>query len=261
MSGSLVILPYKVHLKKVCNILSIPNFAPIEVTFLKEYEMVMNPVSRALDALQAYMGILLPTITVCLNLLIDVKTKNLDVCGPLATGVQNAIRNRFDKMLKDDECLLASASHPHFKLKWLSDTKIIDYITKKMSSEIERLNDITTSESSSGEGEKNETEEDYFCSLLKSEGRADRKKDVSNEVKEWLLQPIVNRFKSPAIHPAMFPSSTFVSCFVKYNTAIPSSAAVERLFSLGKDILRSKRALLSDKHFEMPTFLKGNNFK
>ena len=61
-------------LKKVCNTLSIPNFAPIEVTFPKEYEMVINPVSRALDVLQgedkAYMGILLPTITVCLNLLI-----------------------------------------------------------------------------------------------------------------------------------------------------------------------------------------------
>ena len=46
--------------------------------------------------------------------------------------------------------------------------------------------------------------------------------------------------------------------FVKYNTTLPSSAAVERLFSTGKDALRPKRARLSDKHLSMLVFLKGN---
>ncbi len=46
--------------------------------------------------------------------------------------------------------------------------------------------------------------------------------------------------------------------FVKYNTAVPSSAAVERFFSLGKDILRAKRARLSDKNLEMMMFMRGN---
>ena len=43
-----------------------------------------------------------------------------------------------------------------------------------------------------------------------------------------------------------------------YNTAIPSSAAVERLFSIGKDILTAKRAKLSDAKFERLMFMKGN---
>jgi hypothetical protein len=43
-----------------------------------------------------------------------------------------------------------------------------------------------------------------------------------------------------------------------YNTAVPSSAAVERFFSQGKDILRAKRATLSDYNFEMLMFLRGN---
>jgi hypothetical protein len=46
--------------------------------------------------------------------------------------------------------------------------------------------------------------------------------------------------------------------FLKYNTSIPSSAGVERFFSLGKDILRPKRAKLSDKNFGMLMFMRGN---
>ena len=49
-----------------------------------------------------------------------------------------------------------------------------------------------------------------------------------------------------------------VDLFIRYNTAIPSSAAVERLFSNGKDILTAKRAKLSDANFERLMFMKGN---
>jgi hypothetical protein len=40
-----------------------------------------------------------------------------------------------------------------------------------------------------------------------------------------------------------------VKTFLKYITPLPSSAAVERLFSTGKDVLRAKRASLSDGAF------------
>ena len=46
--------------------------------------------------------------------------------------------------------------------------------------------------------------------------------------------------------------------FIQYNTTLPSSAAVERLFSLGKDILKLKRCKLNDEHIEMLAFLKDN---
>ena len=54
----------------------------------------------------------------------------------------------------------------------------------------------------------------------------------------------------------MFKNSDILALFINYNTAVPLSAAVERLFSLGKDVLKPKRARLTDKHSEMLVFLK-----
>ena len=46
--------------------------------------------------------------------------------------------------------------------------------------------------------------------------------------------------------------------FIKLNTPIPSSAAVERLFSKGKDVLRPKRSDLTDTHFKALVCLKSD---
>ena len=45
--------------------------------------------------------------------------------------------------------------------------------------------------------------------------------------------------------------------FIHSKTTILSSAAIERLFSVGKDVLKPKRSGLTDQHFEMLVFLKG----
>ena len=45
--------------------------------------------------------------------------------------------------------------------------------------------------------------------------------------------------------------------FIHSNTAILSSAAIERLFSVGKDVLKPKRSGLTDQTFEMLVFLNG----
>ena len=45
---------------------------------------------------------------------------------------------------------------------------------------------------------------------------------------------------------------------IKINIAVPSSATVEKAFSIEKDILKPKKSGLSDIHFEMFLFLKVN---
>ena len=49
-----------------------------------------------------------------------------------------------------------------------------------------------------------------------------------------------------------------VVIFLKYNTPLPSSASVERIFSFGSDILRRKRSSLTSHTFEQLVFMKGN---
>ena len=46
--------------------------------------------------------------------------------------------------------------------------------------------------------------------------------------------------------------------FKRFNTAIPSSATVERLFAIGSDILRSKRSSMTKENFEKFVLLHKN---
>ena len=46
--------------------------------------------------------------------------------------------------------------------------------------------------------------------------------------------------------------------FKRFNTSISSSAAVERLFAVGSDILRSKRSSMTKQKFEKFVLLREN---
>ena len=92
-----------------------------DVLFLKEFHKTMHPVSQALDILQseekAYLGMLLPTIAMCLKRLRDMKeSKNIKICLPLLNALVQGIEIRFSLQTEDNDCRLAAAFHPQFKL-------------------------------------------------------------------------------------------------------------------------------------------------
>lgn len=46
--------------------------------------------------------------------------------------------------------------------------------------------------------------------------------------------------------------------FLKYNTPVPSSASVERLFNIANEVLTKKRVRLSDNNIEIQLLLSSN---
>ena len=55
-----------------------------------------------------------------------------------------------------------------------------------------------------------------------------------------------------------FKKNAWLQKFKRFNTAIPSSAAVERLFAIGSDILRSKQSSMTKENFEKFVLLQEN---
>ena len=73
----------------------------------------------------------------------------------------------------------------------------------------------------------------------------------------WSKEKKCRRSLSPSRFPAVY-RHLCTSLFIKYNTTLPSSAAVERLFLLSSGILTAKPASLTSRNFQKPVFLKEN---
>ncbi|KAG0724121.1 SHC SH2 domain-binding protein 1 B [Chionoecetes opilio] len=117
--------------------------------------------------------------------------------------------------------------------------------------------DLETASNSSS-SEDMETE-DYYSSICDEEDdtgghHRSTKFKAAHIVKVWLQAKWTDSLADPAFNS----EKVLIDLFLRYNTAMPSSAAVERLFSLGKDINRAKRSSLSDENFNMLMFMKGN---
>ena len=55
------------------------------------------------------------------------------------------------------------------------------------------------------------------------------------------VETFLSAVSPKSIDARSFDDEGLKKLFIQYNTTLPSSAAVERLFSLGKDILKPKR--------------------
>nr|XP_023018272.1 uncharacterized protein LOC111507216 [Leptinotarsa decemlineata] len=262
-------------LHRVMTQLKILTFNDQDVTVMKEYAKVMAPVANALDRIQgeaqAYLGSLLPTIAATVYKLKNIKSKGLVNCTALANALLNGIEKRFGPLLNDEQCLLAAAFHPKFRLIWLEtyDSSRVDAVKKVMEKKVEdalrqeaaensKDRDSLTGGGSNASNNDDDEEEDFFNSVTQSiekpKSSNSLKCKAQSLVKMWLDMKSKDSFNDAAF----LGEQIFINLFIKYNTAIPSSAAVERLFSTGKDILTPKRASLSDENFNMLMFMKGN---
>jgi len=250
----------------------LPIFYDTDKALLAQYCKIMKPVATCLDILQAeekaYMGNFLPTLKLMKDQVASLRTDNSIVEGQELvnyllehpTKPTVAFKGRFQHLFEDKDLLMATALHPHFKLG------VVGYLSLRRKEEIksalvsEAVMKVRPAEETR-ESEAQGVDDDPFRYMRDEEAvvtQGGLEDDMEKAYNDWIK---LKCSSSTPVTCAQFPllhRNTWVDLFIKYNTPLPSSAAVERLFSVGSDILRPKRSTLTADNFEKLVFVKGN---
>lgn len=239
-------------LREICDKLDVPRLHPQESVFLKEYIEVLKPLAVATDILQGeskcYLGFLIPTLLSLKTKLFE-KMPHLLYNSHIVTTIGEAIEKRFGSVLASHEAKMATATLPKFRLNWLSPEKRDDMRRTLLQEAIaqEPLHSPATVRDDNSE-KSDESEENFF---VFHNAKSSSDSTTHDEVRKYLEDSNNNLTSLKA-----FP--TVKRLFIKYNTTLPSSAPVERLFSHGGNLLTSSRNRMSDDHMEQVLLLRYN---
>jgi hypothetical protein len=209
---------------------------------------VMRPFANALDHLQAektaYMGVLLPTLHSLRRKLVELRSSDLQVCEPLVAALIDGLDNRFNEQWYRRDLVLAAVLHPAFQFAWIKDdgkeARAKEWLTSEYSMSRSDANATNIQETASSD------EEESIFDFKRPSRSAPQ---TATEVTRFLACPS-DDLKSLSAFPTM------KKLFIKFNTPIPSSAGVERIFSAGGLIFSEKRGKLTDRNFENCLLLK-----
>lgn len=239
-------------LREICDKLDVPRLHPQESVFLKEYIEVLKPLAVATDILQGeskcYLGFLIPTLLSLKTKLFE-KMPHLLYNSHIVTTISEAIEKRFGSVLASHEAKMVTATLPKFRLNWLSPEKRDDMRRTLLQEAIaqEPLHSPATVRDDNSE-KSDESEENFF---VFHNAKSSSDSTTHDEVRKYLEDSNNNLTSLKA-----FP--TVKRLFIKYNTTLPSSAPVERLFSHGGNLLTSSRNRMSDDHMEQVLLLRYN---
>lgn len=142
--------------------------------------------------------------------------------------------------------MIASALIPRFKLQWLPSTEQFD-VEAWLKAEFENEDNRNSDSQNENEEENKDKVDDFFGDILSNSYSA-----MSDEQLNNFLHSNNKDLKM------IFNFPKVLKKFLYYNTGLPSSASVERLFSTGGNIMSLKRFSLTDNMFETLVMLKQN---
>uniref|UniRef100_A0A8C6Q7X7 HAT C-terminal dimerisation domain-containing protein n=1 Tax=Nothobranchius furzeri TaxID=105023 RepID=A0A8C6Q7X7_NOTFU len=225
------------ELNPMCVKLGIKCFTEKEYQFLKEYISVMKPLTVALDILQGDecpYGALLPTLTSLMSKTLALK----DDLSKMTATLPDAIKTRFNAVLESQEGRLAAATCPKFKLRWLRDECSRVQVKELLITECRTTAAATAEVPQDSQTPASPDKMDFFDFEIQPRESFSAENEVTDYIRSGHELEILNQF--PKVK----------KIYMKYNTPTPSSAPVERLFSLGGLVLSPKRNRLSDRRFE-----------
>ena len=227
--------------------LNVPKFSKDEIEFCKEYLLVMKPISCALDYIQGdntFLGDILPMV-IKIRSKISSEEANFKFCNPLSNAVLNGLDKRFQHLFQDKHHILASLTHPKYKTHWIKDQNDKEDHIKLLRAEVAAMTKQNPKEKYNEKDNDVEKGNDFMYF-----------EDDENSYEVDEVQLYLKCQQRDLMSLKQFP--TIEKIFRKYNTILPSSAAVERLFSQGKIIFGNKRHKLHDSSAEKQLMLKVN---
>lgn len=232
----------------LCSKLDLPKLSGLELTFLMEYIAVMKPLAQALNILQSesnmFMGYLLPTICILRQKLMA-KQATATICKPLISALMNGIDERFHCLFGDSEAIAAAILHPKFRTSWTDNQETIQKGLQLIKDLLSTMA-VNASPSSDHESIDDDDEAAFFSTH--------NTRSSNHDVLEQYLLSKSDETCSVAAWPAV------KELFIRLNTPLPASAAVERLFSCAGLTMTKKRTRLTDNIFESLVFLKKNHW-
>jgi hypothetical protein len=255
----------------ICKATGTPEFKSTEIEFLKQYTLCVKPIAQGLDRLQGenctFYGELIPTLLSLQEKLKRTKSHKLTHCESLPQLILDSLRKRFgsyiDLSLQHEDAIIAAVSHPFFKLRWAPKerseeikTLFIRAVCSESPAANERdctviqesinYNPIVSSVKAATLDLKTPKDDSFF-----EFGNANEV-DTESQGKEQSIKDECEAYlRSPSDEVDILQQFPFVKAiFIKYNTPIPSSAPVERLFNYSKMVLAPNRRRINDCTFE-----------
>ena len=250
---------------KICDDLKITRLLPVQKTFINEYVRAMKPIACGLDILQSEksigLGYLLPTLAVItgqLDEMLEDSAHAPTLVEPLVRGLKAGITRRFGEMISSTDAQLAAVVTPQFKFYWIEDEAQKARLLGTLKARVRAIsNDVHKPDSTAATAasvaqsiQSGDESGNFFASICARRQRQDAdKNDVDEEVNKY-MSDTSSELSSLSAYPNV------KKLYLKLNTGLPASAAVERLFSVGGRIFSPLRAKMSSEHFEMLAFLR-----
>jgi len=182
-----------------------------------------------------YLGYLLPTVIQLQTKYKDLLKKKMDYCKPLILSIIEGIDKRFYSQLKDPFFIISSVSHPFFKTVWIDnqdDKSEALTLFKEAAIHLSSLPISNHSQTSLGNQNFVDDKPSFFD--WNSSQDSPEITTVENEINMYLS-------KSPQKDLLCFQNLPVLkNVFIQFNTPLPSSAPIERVFSVGGAVLTKK---------------------
>ncbi|XP_034568014.1 uncharacterized protein zgc:161969 isoform X4 [Notolabrus celidotus] len=243
------------ELTELCARLEVPRLQPEEMAFLKEYVTVFHPLAFALELFQAeqkcYLGLVIPTILSLKNKLNEQKD-NANYFADVINTIVMAIDVRFQELFTSTEAKIATATTPQFRLWWMAASER-DEMCSLLATEASQMDPcIITVANTSRNLSAIESEDDFFSYGPVKPAIQMQQRGVMAEIQKYL------EGKGKSLECLQdFPRVK--QLFLKYNTTLPSTAPVQRLFSQKGNLVTSQRNFLTDDYFERIQLLRYNS--